>query len=326
MITQADSPLILKIKRFFELNSGQYELNAATTVIKPILNWGGFVNSSFFISDSCKHFHLKLSSEPEVGLELFYKASNILNQRYHSPKANSWITIPDTEFRGILFEFIEGNTAGKFSVQNVKELHQILGRLHRDSDLKNMLGDEQLPCFQTYLDVYDNRFFEDLKLIAKDLPPFVTQATFDFMVNEAEKLKNFVTKAPEFEVLTDAPIHSDIWANNLLIDKNGNWFLIDWDGLKVGDSSLDYAMLLGPSQDNWERRSDPLEFDIRLLPESSSRIRLYHQAMLLDWVIDPLADWIEAEKHPEWADAVRTENEKNHSAALKCYRNLYVKG
>lgn len=316
--------LAQKVKQFFEVNSSAYGLNPSSTRVEPILNWGGFVNSSFFVGDDRKHFHLKVCSEDSTELKQFFKASSILHGNYHAPKAHSWIDIPETKFSGILFDFIHGRTADCFSDSQIQELGELLSKMQQDSELKCLLGDEQVRCSQTYLDVYDDRFLEDLKPIGQSLPPFVSQDTFDFMKDEATKLRERVQKIAEFQVFTSTPIHSDIWANNLMIAETGDWFLIDWDGLKIGDPSLDYAMLLGPAKNSWSRRGDPSDFGLSLPADARARIPHYHQAMLLDWVIDPLADWIEASQHLEWRDKVRAENEKNHLAALQCYRSLYT--
>jgi hypothetical protein len=45
---------------------------------------------------------------------------------------------------------------------------------------------------------------------------------------------------------------------------------------------------------------------------------------LLDWVIDPLADWIEAGVvGPDHVSAVREEKERIHGEALELYRAVY---
>jgi hypothetical protein len=50
---------------------------------------------------------------------------------------------------------------------------------------------------------------------------------------------------------------------------------------------------------------------------------VYARAALLDWVIDPVADWIEA---ADWLDepaAYRAENAAVHGRAAERYRQLY---
>jgi hypothetical protein len=50
---------------------------------------------------------------------------------------------------------------------------------------------------------------------------------------------------------------------------------------------------------------------------------LYLRARLLDWVIDVLADYIEAEVAPEQRDRVQTEKKRQHLQALALYQSRY---
>jgi hypothetical protein len=58
---------------------------------------------------------------------------------------------------------------------------------------------------------------------------------------------------------------------------------------------------------------------------SAERERLSYlgRATLLDWVIDPLSDWIDAGTAPEHEHAVRAGKERIHKRALACYAELY---
>lgn len=51
-----------------------------------------------------------------------------------------------------------------------------------------------------------------------------------------------------------------------------------------------------------------------------ARLPLLGQATLLDWVIDPLYDWIDADASPAHAGEVRAEKQRVHQAALGLYR------
>jgi len=61
-------------------------------------------------------------------------------------------------------------------------------------------------------------------------------------------------------------------------------------------------------------------------PGVRERLPLYARASLLDWVLDPLADWIDAGEAPAHVAEVRAEKERVHRTALDAYRRGYVAG
>jgi aminoglycoside phosphotransferase (APT) family kinase protein len=136
-----------------------------------------------------------------------------------------------------------------------------------------------------------------------------------------------VAAAPAFGEAADAPTHGDLWIENLLVTPGGEWFLLDWDGLALGDPALDWGMLFGPT------RTDPRTAADRALPSRITsdpavreRLAIYARASLLDWTLDPLSDWIGAGEAPEHVAEVRAEKERIHRAALEAYRRRYGAG
>ena len=119
------------------------------------------------------------------------------------------------------------------------------------------------------------------------------------------------------------PVHCDPWLNNLLWVSREEWYLVDWDDLRIGDPAADLAALCGPTADDLR----PLKLDPGSLPGLSEaereRLPLLGRATLLDWVIDPVADWVEADAAPELAPMVREEKERVHRAALREYEQRY---
>jgi hypothetical protein len=108
------------------------------------------------------------------------------------------------------------------------------------------------------------------------------------------------------------------------VTPRGEWYVLDWDDLQLGDPALDWCMLFGPAP------ADLRTVMERTLPPSitigagvHARLRLYARASLLDWIIDPLADWIDAPESPEHLEEVRAEKERIHRAALEAYRARY---
>lgn len=316
-------PLLALVADYFRAEGLRYGLNADRILVEPILNWGGFTNRSFTISDGRRRLHLKLTEGETTDLERFFGLAHVLAERYRCPAALGWVEIPGSSAKGILFERVEGNPT-IFSEGIVRELAATVGALHQDDDLRKALPATDATCASCYLTGLDRRFQSDLSDIEGAPPPFLTQAALGFMKSEADRLRSTVTTDPAFAEPCLSPIHGDLWPNNVLTDTTGSWFLIDWDDLRLGDPCLDLAMLTGPQKDAWTRRLAPRRFGARLSQMELERIAHYHRALLLDWVIDPLADWIEAEKHPQWKEQVRSEKEREHRRAMEAYRETYA--
>jgi hypothetical protein len=70
--------------------------------------------------------------------------------------------------------------------------------------------------------------------------------------------------------------------------------------LELGDPAVDWAMLFGPRRDDPGRVAEgTLPPGLALDPSVRERLAIYSRASLLDWTIDPLADWINAGEAPE---------------------------
>lgn len=305
---------------YFRAKGVRFGLNPDRVLVEPILNWGGFTNQSFTVTDGQRSLHLKLADGEASALERFFAVASILHKKYRCPAALAWVQVPGSTAQGILFERVEG-TPTIFSEPIVRELAAAIDALHQDEELRKALPATDATCARSYLDGLDRRFQSDLSDIEATPPPFVTEEALGFMRSEAARLRASVVSHAAFAEPGVAPIHGDLWPNNVLTDRTGAWFLIDWDDLRLGDPCLDLAMLTGPQKDGWARRLDPTRLGVRLSPTQLERIAHYHHALLLDWVIDPLADWIEAEKYPEWKEQVRSEKEREHRQAMKAYRS-----
>jgi thiamine kinase-like enzyme len=124
---------------------------------------------------------------------------------------------------------------------------------------------------------------------------------------------------PAFHGRTAALCHWDLWPNNVLVDVRGVWWVLDWDGLAVGDPAEDVATLVWPliyrTNTDWQNWVRGDEYDA----DTARRIDLHLRAISLDYVIDVLADWVECDV-PEWQAEVRVQKELEHHAYLEWYR------
>ena len=325
--------LTAQVMAFFRANAGRYGLLSNQLSVEYILNWGGFVNASFKISDGERAYHLKLADDEDrlMGLERWRDLHEILEAHYHAPLMLDWIEIEDTDFEGPLFEYIEGQRADLYSSPVLfKEVLALVAQLHADSDLSARLIEMDDPpesCADYFIGVYIDRFDEDLLIIVRDLPPFVSLKTLDWMQGETRHLESLARELPSFEPPAAAPVHGDLWPGNLIVTASGSWYLIDWDDLSLGDPALEYGILFAPI---WRQHPETdLIASGFLPPEISTDARLRERftvclrASLLDEVIDTLADYVEADFAPEHQEFVKKEKMRFHLEAFEKYQQIY---
>jgi hypothetical protein len=296
-----------------------------------VLNWGGFVNRSFEVTDGRTRLHLKLASDPDIraGLRRFWELRPLMAERYRAPAPLEWIEVPDTGYAGVLSPWIDGEPPPSIDGKLADDVVRVVAGLHHDRELAVRLArsGDGATCADIFMREYAARFAADLEGVESDRPPFVAPATVAWMRGEAEALEEAVASAPAFREPAAAPTHGDLWIENLLVTPGGEWFLLDWDGLALGDPALDWGMVFGPTRTDLRTAAD------RALPAAVTadggvreRLPIYARASLLDWVLDPLSDWIEAREAPEHLAEVRAEKERVHRTALAAYRGRYGSG
>lgn len=315
---------------YFRKHARKYGLDPRAVEAGYIFNWGGFVNASFHVTDGVTSYHLKLSEEEDslARLERWMQYHERLSERYHAPRMVDWVRLPRLRIEGGLFAYITGAEADFIHQPQVLEgVLDMLDQLHGDSDLAQALLEEdgEISCVDYFLDLYIDRFGEDLAIVLQDLPPFVPLALYDWMVSETRHLDALCRETPAFQQPAGAPTHGDLWPSNILVTPDGGWYAIDWDDLALGDPALDFSIVLGPL---WRDGAMTLEaaearLPARLGEAGRERFRLCLRAMLLDEVIDTLADWVEAEFVPDLMENVRAAKEQKHREALERYQKLY---
>lgn len=242
-------------------------------------------------------------------------------ERYHAPPILEWIDLGSAA--GPLFPFVAGQPPA-LSGEVVGALVPLLRRLNADSELADALQPaDGATARSMYLASFHDRFTEDLRGIREARPPFVSEELVRWMADQVALLSKHVADSAAFDEPLTKPVHGDLWLNNVLWASRDEWHLVDWDDLRVGDPAADLAALLGPTADD-VRPLKLLECAYGLLtPTECERLPLLGRATLLDWVIDPLSDWIEAGKAPEHQQVVRAKKERIHRRAIACYKDTY---
>lgn len=307
---------------FFVSQAAAFGLDASRIEVRYVLNQGGFVNTSVQVRDGRAALHVKLASTEEgrEALRRWHRLDALL-RRHRAPPVLAWIDVGTAA--GLVFPLLEGVVPPP-SAEVTRGLLNELQGLWGDEALAEELGDGRAPtAADVYLGTYHDRFSADLDAIEADPPPFVRGADLSWMQDEATRLEALVRGSPAFAETMTTPIHGDLWLNNVLWEPGGAWWLLDWDDLQVGDPALDVATLTGPTADDLRPLKHLDQIDAVLKGRARDRLDVLARASLLDWVIDPLADWIEAATAPIDLVAVRAEKERVHRGALALYRELY---
>src|SRR6266536_1557786 len=111
--------------------------------IEPVLNWGGFVKSSFTADLGDRKIHLKLAkANDQTEMRRWLAVHEHLTRHYHAPRVLGWIDVPHSGYGGLIFEHVDAPT---WDLQRQPELaHEIvalLRRLHDDEQLLTRLND-----------------------------------------------------------------------------------------------------------------------------------------------------------------------------------------
>jgi Phosphotransferase enzyme family len=316
-----------RIKAELTARAGALGLNAASLELRYVLNWGGFVNRSYHVTGGMRHLHLKLAGEPGYidGLRRWQGVAAVLTERYGAPRMVGWLRVPGTPLEGPLFEHVDGRVPDARTPALLGSVAGLLSRLHGDAELAARLANDGPPqrCRDTFATTFIRRFRADLDQVRNHPLPFAPAATVEWIEREVDALQRDAATRPGFAEPADAPIHADLWLGNLLEGAHGRVWVLDWDDLRLGDPALDWATLLGPTRADVSLSGHAALPAQALAPGVAERLPLYARATLLDWVLDPLADWIEADTAPEHAAEVRAEKERIHHAALAVYRATY---
>ena len=289
-----------------------------------MLNWGGFVNASFRVTDGERSVHVKLANEParQAALGRWRSLREPLEAHYHAPPMLAWVELADAGCAGPVFERLPGESPAALDAALLGAVVDVVRALHADRALAGRLRVQGVRpprrCADTYVATYHRRFVADLGYVAAGRPPFVSDDRLAWMRAEVAALARLVRATPAFRLPADSPVHADLWVNNLVVAPDGRWWLLDWDDLTLGDPALDVATLTGPTMARLE--GPGVEAGAAGLDDAArARLAVYARAALLDWVIDPLADWLAAEAVPERLEEVRGVKQRVHEDALALY-------
>ena len=324
--------LLSEVRKWTIGRTDELGLERDQVEVSYVLNWGGFVNHSFRIGDGSTLFHLKLASDAEAlrGLRQWRSLGSAL-EPYHAPPIVEWVSLPEVRCEGPLTAWIDGLSPERVTRNLAGQVLPVIARMHADREIATRIARARPEltvaptCADAFLATFGDRFTEDLKSVELERPPFVRKATVAFMRDEIARFEDTVRRSSAFQTPVASPVHGDLWTNNLLVTAEsdsdvGLWYLLDWDDLHVGDPVMDFAMFFGPTACDLAGPDcvDAVEPFLKAGAERE-RFALYRRASLFDWLIDSLADYLDADAAPEYATEVRAEKRRIHIEALELY-------
>lgn len=308
------------VRAYFSEHASRWMVHPQNLRIEYVPSPGGFGPMNFGVYDGHSAYHVKLNKERDE-LSAWIRASARLSAMYHAPRLLAPIEIAGRY--GAVFERLPGATAARSTPARVlDEIVLMLNRMHRDPELAELVGGGSRPARDTILQYHIQMCEDDLDEIERAVPlPFFGKEGAAWMRTETDALRERIMESGAFDVEVSSAIHGDLWYGNVLVDHDG-WWIIDWDDLKIGDPAHDMSLILfttaTSAADAASRRFDERAAGF------AERFQLYARAALLTFVIDPVADWIEAASFPTVRDEVRADRENVHRWALARYRNLYA--
>lgn len=320
-----------RVADWFRANGGRFGLAATAVTCRAVLNLGGFVNRSFTVDDGRRRLHVKLGdADAQSELARWAAVHEVLEARYGAPRLLGVVEGGPIagEALALVFEHVAGRPPDPRGEPRVLGAAlAIAAALHRDADLGARVGQAgPKTCADDLIDTYVRRFRDDLAECgpAWDDIPFLAPGFAAWAAAETDALEAAARREPAFAAPAWATVHGDLYAANLICSGE-RLCILDWDDLHApGDGALDATNLLRPLL--LRGQGDAL---LRAYAEAAqdpgalARAPLYRRAMLLDDIIDSMADHVEADALPEHAAAVRALKRDVHRDALALYRRAY---
>ena len=316
-----------RVRQWFAAHGGRFGLAGAGIACAPVLSPGGFTNRSFHVHDGRRHVHVKLLDHPGCPWPEVHRR---LERSYHVPRLMGVLEggAMAGEAVALIFEHIPGRPLHVAQdTATTRAVLRTVAELHADGILGAAIGPvPERTCADELVETYVERFRADLEGIepvAAQLP-FLPAGFCGWARAESTDLAVRARTDPALAAPARAVVHGDLHGGNVLVGERGEWWLLDWDDLHGGgDPAVDVLLLLWPLL----RAGRGLDL-VGAYPNEDllSRLPLYRRAMLLDEVVDTVADWVEADAMPDHRDMVRRLKQAQHAEALAAYLREYGPG
>lgn len=301
---------------WFRDHAEPLDLDAGRLRIEEVPNPSGWYdNISCTVTDGATRLHVKLGTE-RGELCRSWDFRDVLAAHYRMPPILAWVELGS--LAGICMPSIAGVAATEGLIT---EIVGVVNALHADRSLAAALPAQPATVRQAFIDLWIERWYADLDEVEAGaaMPPFLSRETFDWLRAETSRVAD-LTWDEAFDARAVNAVHNDLHFGNMLVEPDGRWWLLDWDDLCRGDPAMDLAILLAPQLE----RGESVQRHLGLRDHTFvDRFAVCARAVLLDGVIDSLADWVLADDAPSGADAIRAAKQAGHERTLAVYRARY---
>jgi len=320
-----------RVRSWFGAHGSRFGFGAGAVSCEAVIHLGGFVNRSYTVTDGRRRLHVKLG-HPDCapGLRRWAQLHRRLQDQYRAPRLLGVVEggVLAGEALALVFEHVPGRPLdARRDGALLPEVLELCAALHADRALAAALpAGAARTCADDLVQTFVDRLRSDLAACGDRLAglAFLERGFARWATAEVDALQRAVRADPALAAPAEATVHGDLHGGNVLVS-GGQWCVLDWDDLHGrGDGALDALALLWPLLR--EGRGAPLAAAYAAAagdPQLPARAGLYRRAMLLDEVIDSLADWVEADAAGAQAAAVRALKQAAHRDALAEYRRAY---
>ncbi|HVN56538.1 MAG TPA: aminoglycoside phosphotransferase family protein [Anaerolineaceae bacterium] len=316
------------VRQHFTEQGAIYDLQTDAVQVNYRLNWAGFANASFQLSDGRNSYHFKVSEAPrnKAQLKRWQRLHSTLEKEYHAPRLVDWVDLPGSDYSGLLLVDIPGKSPDLVSEPALfQEVLSTIDRLHGDQVLGVVLRglDGPRSCLKSYLQAYHNRFLDDLRGLEGRLPDWFEARQLDWLKSEVRGLEQAARLSSAFQAPAVSPVHGDLSPSNIIRSEGGRWNILDWDELTIGDPAQDWSLLLDPL--GQARAEFPVGFGWHELvqhadPGLERRMEFYARVLLFDRILDGLADVVEGRDTGEDLGNYESAKKASILQALEQYR------
>jgi len=235
-----------------------------------------------------------------------------------------WTGIPLSNYKLILYPYIDGRSGMEVGLSDAQwtELGTILRQIHRTN------LHPQIDTFVGRESFIPNTNWTTVTIQA--IEPKLSQTSFNdsyeaelaaFWNEHAEEIKRIVNRTHELGQLVNARslpfviCHADIHTANMLVDVQGQLFIVDWDGAIFAPKERDLMFIIGEKD-----KTSPHE---RAFLEGYGATEIDWQAMAYyryEWVVQEIAEYGELIfLTPNLGEATRAD-------AVRGFKQLFLKG
>ena len=324
-----ETELTERIASHFRKHADEFGMKGERVQTCSLPNSQDFAPITFLISDSLSAAYLILAKDADQKKQLlkWKKCHPILEECYRAPRILQWIDLNKTDYSGLLLQNIDGiHPDFRKPSLLLEEVIYVMDNLHNDEELAEKLsGMEERRCLaDSFIETWVEPFQSRLHVIENSPSCYISAEYLSWMRQEVENLDSAVRASPEFMRFATKPIHGNLGAGEIVVNRDENWFIMNWARFGLGDPAIDYACLLWPLFTDGSLKAPGQNFPIPSHDAGfSRRLSLCLRARSLGEVVNGLAKTAKCENNPEHMESDLLAMQQDHENNMSDYRRRF---